>query len=123
MAAPRVLRVFLSSPGDVADERNLARKLLKDELPSNWFLRGRVVFEVISWEDPSAPVAMPAALTPQEAVNRGLPTPSQCEIVVVVLWSRLGTPLPDEYVKRDGTRYRSGTEWEFLDAAQGTSHA
>ena len=31
--APLHLRVFLSSPGDVADERNLARALLKDELP------------------------------------------------------------------------------------------
>ena len=30
---PQHLRVFLASPGDVADERNLARRLLKEELP------------------------------------------------------------------------------------------
>ena len=41
-----------------------------------------------------APVAMPATLTPQEAVNRGLPRPSACDCVVVVLWARVGTPLP-----------------------------
>jgi hypothetical protein len=27
------VRVFLSSPGDVAEERDLARRLLKEELP------------------------------------------------------------------------------------------
>ncbi len=32
---PQQIRVFLSSPGDVADERALARRLLKEELPSD----------------------------------------------------------------------------------------
>jgi formylglycine-generating enzyme required for sulfatase activity len=36
--------------------------------------------------------------------------------VVVILWSRLGTPLPAEYKKLDGTAYLSGTEWEYQDA-------
>jgi hypothetical protein len=39
---PQHLRVFLASPGDVADERALVRHLLKDELPYDPFLRGRV---------------------------------------------------------------------------------
>ena len=39
-------------------------------------------------------VYVPATLTPQEAVNRGLPRPSACDCVVVVLWARMGTPLP-----------------------------
>jgi hypothetical protein len=39
--------------------------------------------------------------------------------VIVILWSRMGTPLPDSYRKPDGTPYDSGTEWEFLDALQG----
>ena len=33
MAGPLHLKVFLSSPGDVAAERELARRLIKDELP------------------------------------------------------------------------------------------
>ena len=33
MVGPLHLKVFLSSPGDVAAERELARRLIKDELP------------------------------------------------------------------------------------------
>jgi hypothetical protein len=34
MSKPDYVRVFLSSPGDVADERNLVRDVLKRDLPS-----------------------------------------------------------------------------------------
>jgi hypothetical protein len=54
MLKPQHLRIFLSSPGDVTDERSLARHLLKDELPYDPFLRGRFTFEVVSWDDPAA---------------------------------------------------------------------
>ena len=78
---------------------------------------GLVTFEVVSWDDPTAPTPMPAALTPQEAVNRFGPKPSECGVVVVVLWSRLGTHLALEaFRKPDGAPYLSGTEWEFEDA-------
>jgi hypothetical protein len=41
-------------PGDVAAERELARKLIKDELPYDPLLRGRVTFDVFSWDDSAA---------------------------------------------------------------------
>jgi HEAT repeat protein len=111
------IRVFLSSPGDVADERALARRLLKDELPYDPLLRGQVLFEVVSWDDPVGKMPMPADLAPQEAVNRFGPKPSECDIVVVVLWSRLGTRLDEnDQRKPDGEPYLSGTEWEFENA-------
>jgi HEAT repeat protein len=111
------LRIFLSSPGDVADERNLARRLLKEQLPYDPLLRGRVEIDVVSWDDPTAPIPMPAAITPQEAVNRFGPRPSECDIVVIVLWSRLGTLLDlTKFRKANGEGYESGTEWEFDDA-------
>jgi hypothetical protein len=110
------ISIFLSSPGDVADERAFAQQVIEQELPKDPLLRGQVTCEAVRWDDPNAPVAMPATLTPQEAVNHGLPKPSQCDVVVVVLWSRLGTPLPDEYRKADGSPYLSGTEWEYDDA-------
>jgi (1->4)-alpha-D-glucan 1-alpha-D-glucosylmutase len=115
---PHQIRVFLSSPGDVADERALARRLLKEELPSDPLLqRGSVTFDVVSWDDPAAPIPMDAAITPQEAVNRFGPKPSECDVVVVVLWSRLGTHLDLEaFCKPDRKPYLSGTEWEFEDA-------
>src|SRR3712207_9394314 len=103
---PQHIRVFLSSPGDVADERNPARRLLKEELPYDPFLGGRVSFELVSWDDPAAQTPMPATLTPQEAVNRFKLQPSQCDVVVVVLWSRLGTHFRSEE-RRVGKECRS----------------
>jgi hypothetical protein len=61
---------------------------------------------------------MLASKTPQQAIAEGLPKPSECDIVIVIFWSRMGTPLPAEYVKPDGSPYRSGTEWEYWDALQ-----
>jgi len=114
---PKHLRIFLSSPGDVATERRLARNLINEELGVAPFLRGRVTFEIVSWDDPLAGTPIPADLTPQDAINRGLKKASECDIVVVILWSRMGTPLPsDKYRKGDGSAYLSGTEWEFEDA-------
>lgn len=110
------LRIFLSSPGDVADERTFAQQVIEQELPKDPFLREKITCEVVRWDDPNAPVTMPATLTPQEAVNRGLAKPSVCDVVIVILWSRMGTPLPDTYLKEDGTGYLSGTEYEYEEA-------
>jgi hypothetical protein len=112
----RLFRVFISSPGDVAEERAVARRVVESVLPQRPALKGRVSFEVVAWDHPEGGVAMPAGLAPQEAVNWGLPKPSDCDLAVVILWSRMGTPLPAEYEKDDGSPYLSGTEWEFEDA-------
>jgi formylglycine-generating enzyme required for sulfatase activity len=66
---------------------------------------------------------MRASMTPQEAIAAGLPRPSECDVVIVVLWSRMGTPLPPGWRKPDGSAYRSGTEWEFLEAVEATRSA
>jgi hypothetical protein len=86
-----LFRVFLSSPLDVSEERQLARRVIRDELPVDPFLRGQVALDIVSWDDPFAPPPMLASLTPQEAVDRGLPRPSECDFVVVVLWGRFGS--------------------------------
>jgi hypothetical protein len=83
------LRVFLSSPGDFSDERQFARELIKNDLPYDPFIRDKATLEILSWDDPLAPTAMPAHLTPQEALIRGLGKPSDCDIVVVIFWTRL----------------------------------
>ncbi len=68
----------------------------------------------MSWDDPHGPAQMDARLTPQQAVDRSLPTPAECDLTVVLLWGRMGTPLTE--TKADGTPYLSGTEWEFENA-------
>jgi len=105
------IQVFLSSPGDVQEERQIALEII-EKLPDRPSFRGKVAFRVIAWEKPGAGTGMDAKLTPQEAINRGLPKPSDCDIVVVIFWSRMGTTFKDT----DGTSYLSGTHWELMDA-------
>lgn len=112
------IRVFISSPADVSEERAALRKILSD-LQYDPFLRGRVTIEEVTWDRPRSEVPLLASYPPQEAINRGLSRPSECDVVVVVLWGRLGTPLGHEYRRPDGNPVRSGTEWEYLDAVKG----
>jgi hypothetical protein len=114
LTTPRHVRAFLASPGDVAEERRTARELLL-RLGREPLIRGRFTIEVVSWDDPDAPAPMLASLTPQEAVLRALPKPSECDLTIVVLWAWMGTPLATP-LKADGSRFQSGTEWEFEDA-------
>lgn len=116
------LRFFLSSPGDVADERIFAQQVIEQELPKDPLLRGEITCEAIRWDDPAAPVSMPASLSLQEAVNRGLPKPSECDVVIVILWSRLGTPLPPNIVRPNGSPYLSGTEWSMRTPSMRSRH-
>ena len=113
---PRVVRIFLSSPGDVADERRLAQALIEQELAKHPIYRGRVTFELIAWDDPRTSIPMVATETPQVSVITSRPRPATCDFVIVILWSRMGTPLPDTIRKPNGGRYLSGTEWEYEDA-------
>jgi formylglycine-generating enzyme required for sulfatase activity len=59
---------------------------------------------------------MLATETPQDSVNAARPRPANCDIVIVILWSRMGTPLPETVRKPNGEGYLSGTEWEYQDA-------
>ncbi|MBF0615099.1 MAG: hypothetical protein HQL92_08095, partial [Magnetococcales bacterium] len=100
------LRIFISSPGDVGDERRRAAIViarLKKE-----FVRFFDIVPIL-WEyEP-----MLASGHFQDIIER----PSTTDIVVMILWSRLGTPLPeDRYQGLDGRVPVTGTEWEFEDA-------
>jgi HEAT repeat protein len=117
LATTRILKVFVSSPSDVADERALSRAVV-DQLQYDPFLREQVTFNLVAWDDPRAPAPLLAQLPPQQSISAALPEPSECDIVVVILWSRLGTPqasLPD----LKGSPSRTGTEWEFRNALAG----
>lgn len=109
------IRIFLSSPGDVTQERQLALEVI-DHILYDPDLREKVSFSVIAWDRPGGGMVLPATMTPQAAINAQLPKPSECDIVVVIFWARMGTPLPDEYRKPDGSLFWSGTEWEYEDA-------
>jgi hypothetical protein len=120
MSSTPVLRIFLSSPGDVAEERQLARDAIAELQREPQF--ENVKLEAVSWDDPQGRTPLVAQLDPQTAVARGLPAPSQCDVVVGIFWARMGSPLPaDKYQKPDGSPYLSGTEYELADAFAATT--
>jgi formylglycine-generating enzyme required for sulfatase activity len=110
----RHVRVFLSSPGDVPDERRIVRTAC-ETLGKDPSFRDHLTIEVVSWDDPVAPAPMLANAPPQDSVERNRPTPAECDLTVVILWSRLGTPL-QRRMRADGSPYASGTEYEFENA-------
>jgi formylglycine-generating enzyme required for sulfatase activity len=112
-------RIFLASPGDVPLECKLAREAITNISNERRF-NGRIDIEIIAWDQPGVVVAEDAGLTPQQAIAQGLPKPEDCDLAVIVLWSRIGAQLPADFeLKEDGSPYLSGTEWEYLNALKG----
>lgn len=94
----RFVKVFLASPGDLSDERKIAKAVV-DEFNSLWAEQLGYQVELVGWEDTVSRCGRPQAL-----INREL---EQCELFVGLMWKRWGTP-PDI----SGT-YSSGFEEEF----------
>lgn len=116
------LRVFIASPGDVKEEREIVSQTLA-RLNYDPLIRGKVWIEVVAWDGPFLSVPLVAGVEPQEAIKQGLPRPSECDLVVVILKSRLGTNLPLNYAAEFGRESVTGTEWEYLDALRTGSMA
>lgn len=115
LRAMLTIRVFLSSPGDVAEERRIAVETLRT-LEDSPLLRERVNLLVVAWDGPVAAAPLDARETPQASVNRWAGRPADCDLTIVILWGRLGTPLPPALKRADGSRFASGTVWEVEDA-------
>ena len=107
MAVPS-LHVFVSSPGDVGQERVIAERVIQ-RLQGQF--GGRVDLEPVLWEH--------EPLRATGHFQEQITPPAETDIAVFILWSRLGTPLPkDKFQKESGEQYRSGTEWEFENAVR-----
>ena len=105
MANKLEIRVFISSPGDVEQERVIASRVLK-RLNEQYSRFAKV--EGVFWEH--------EPLRATDSFQAQITPPSQTDIAVCILWSRLGTRLPEGITRDDGSRYDSGTEFEFEDA-------
>lgn len=106
MDPPPQLRVFISSPGDVAEERERARAVVIQL--QDFYGPDRVGLETLLWED----LPLSADTSFQAGIDVVL-SASGVDVAVFILWSRLGSPLGPRLRKADGSEYRSGTEREF----------
>lgn len=105
-APAKTIKVFISSPSDVRPERLIAEKVVR-RLDREFAYHFRV--EPVLWER--------EPLTATAHFQDNIVPPSETDIVVVMLWSRLGRPLPEEkYRGAVSRRAVTGTEWEFEDA-------
>jgi tetratricopeptide (TPR) repeat protein len=101
-------RIFLSSPGDVSEERNRAQIVI-DHINADQV--GGPVFSLTRWED-GYYAAHDNFQSQLIAAGKG---PGDHDLVIFVFWKRLGTALPPEFNRVDGTS-RTGTEYEFEEA-------
>ncbi|HEV3089832.1 MAG TPA: hypothetical protein VGX91_00150 [Candidatus Cybelea sp.] len=110
MSATTTVRIFISSPADVRPERLLAERIvarLAREFAPHFAL------EAILWE------REPLVATRHFQDSENIPEPRAADVVVVILWSTLGRPLPhDRFRGAISARVVTGTEWEFEDALQ-----
>lgn len=104
------LRIFISSPADVNEER-LRAHLVIQKLARDYARFFEI--EAYLWEHEP----MLASGHFQDAIE----PPSASDVVVLILYARLGTPLPEKtairaYTGIDGRSPVTGTEWEFEEA-------
>ncbi|WP_295542961.1 AAA family ATPase [uncultured Thiohalocapsa sp.] len=101
------IRIFVSSPADVEHERaavkDIVERLGREYLP---YFR----LQAVLWEE--------EALTADRTFQAGLTQPEDCDIVLVILWTRLGSPLPQEPYQG-----MTGTEWEFINAVEASARS
>ena len=102
----KVYRIFLSSPSDVNPERDAVERVVKR---INAELGHDARFDLIRWEH--------EFYTASSSFQKQIARPSECDIVVCIFWKRLGTDLPDEYRRSDGS-LPTGSEYEFEDAVR-----
>ena len=81
---------MIASPGDVADERDIIRSVIHDWNDVN-AAATRVMLTPVGWETHAAPEL---GARPQELVNARVL--KDCDLLVGVFWTRLGTPTGKE---------------------------
>ncbi len=113
MTDPRLFKIFLSSPGDVPGERDDAQAVI-DEINDSGEFAHHFILKLYRWDDKAVVLPMPVTDIPQRSVDIYMLRPSECDLVVVLFWSRMGSPLV-----MDEREYLSGTHYEYSEALQG----
>jgi len=97
MRDKKEINVFIASPGDVTEERNIVRTVCEGLNKSALLKPYGILFQATGWED-----VFPSPGRPQEIINRLV---AECDIFVSIFHKRFGSPTGRE---------ASGTLEEFL---------
>lgn len=100
----RAIEFFISSPGDVRAERNVAEQVIHDLNRDPNYTRA-YAFNSRNYQKDVAPEAGKGG--PQHVIDAEI-VMSQIDIVICFLWHRMGTPMTN-----NGISYLSGTFYEF----------
>ena len=99
------VKIFIASPSDVLEERLLAYRAI-ERLRKEFADRAEI--QAMIWEH--------EPLLATSDFQSQIGTPAKSDIFVLMLWARFGSPLGDNFVRSDGSRYASATEYEFEEA-------
>jgi WD40 repeat protein len=130
----KTIRVFVSSPGDVRAERTIADRLIRmsaEELgiPVSVQYSNLLHDAQLSQSSNSSIEADNSELilcpyfweyqrfSPELGYQDQMPNTAQFDLVICILWSRLGTKLHPRFRMPDGSEPRSGTDFEIAWAA------
>jgi hypothetical protein len=94
------IRVFVASPGDVAEERAKLREII-EEVNRGMAAVHKIVLRLVTWQSDSFPDIGEDA---QDVINRQI---GEFDILLGIMWKRIGTPTK---------RFSSGTIEEFEQA-------
>ena len=84
------VKIFVSSPGDVNTERALAFRVIK-RLQREFVEHLKII--PVLWEQ----LPLEAVAGFQDEIER-IASPSKADVVIFILWSRLGTPLGQDFL-------------------------
>src|ERR1700761_2112351 len=124
----KIIRVFVSSPGDVKAERSIADRLIRATaeefgIPVSVQYSNLLREEGFSHSLDADPRDNELLLCPyfweyqrfssDLGYQDQIPNTAQFDLVICILWSRLGTKLHPRFRMPDGSEPRSGTEFEL----------
>ena len=107
------IRIFISSPADVGHERLRAQRVIER---LNGQYAGVVRLIPIRWEE--------KFYEARASFQSQIPEAANCDVVIGILWSRLGSELPPDMPPMpSGDTYPSGTAYELLTAIERSKEA
>lgn len=101
------IRIHVSSPGDVEEERNVLTNVV-EELQRDIGQKHGLSLELVRWEESTVPSL---GATAQDVINRQI---SATDVFIGILWSRFGSPTAEASSGTEEELKRGIDSWQIL---------